>query len=237
LAKETIVKDRSLLRLGAACGISSVVLEITGLVVGVASAPAFVDVALGSSEREISRAFASPAPTGVWVGLYLEVIAFLLFIVFVARLWDALRRAEGGTGWISAAALGAGVLFAGTSLLALAFWGVQDYQAGSGVDVRVAMTLTAMHLGTYYLSWAVQALFLAITAVVALGMRALPRWLGWSAAAISVASLAAVAAPTGDLAEIPAFLFLIWIVAVSVVLMRRKEEPSLALTGAPSPSA
>ena len=210
------MKHRSLSRLGAACGISSVVLEVPGLVVGVASAPAFVDVALGSSEKEIS---------------------LLLFVVFVARMWDALRRAEGGTGRISTAALKAGVLFVGTSLLTLAFWGVQNYQAGPGVDVRVAMTLTALHLGTYYLSWAVQALFLAITAVVALGTSALPRWFGWSAAVISVASLAAVAVPTGDLAKIPALLFLIWIVAFSIVLMRRKEEPSLALDGTLCPSS
>lgn len=88
------------------------------------------------------------------------------------------------------------------------------------------MLLTELHAGTYYLSWAVQALFLAVTAAVALGTRILPRWLGWSAAVISVASLAAVAAPTGGFAELPAFLFLIWIVAVSVVLMRHADEPS-----------
>lgn len=88
-------------RLGAACGVFSVVLEIVGLAVAVVSSPKLVDATLGSSEGEISRAFASPATTGVWVGLCLEVIAFLLFVVFAARLWDALRCAEGGTGWIS----------------------------------------------------------------------------------------------------------------------------------------
>lgn len=226
--------ERSLRRLGAACGILGVVLEVVGLGIAAISSPKLVDATLGSSEREIARAFTSPATTGVWVGLYLEVVGFLFLVVFVARLWDTLRRAEGGTGWISNAAFGAGLLFAGTSLLALAFWSVQDYQAGPGVDVQAARLLTDLHIGTYYLSWAIQALFLAATAVVALGMRALPRWLGWSAAAISVASLVAVATPTGDFAEIPAFLFLIWIVAVSVVLMRRTDESLTTVASAPA---
>ncbi len=61
------MKDRSLPRLGAACGIFSVVLEIAGIGVSVVSAPELVDATLGSSEEEIARAFASPATTGVWV--------------------------------------------------------------------------------------------------------------------------------------------------------------------------
>ena len=233
------MKDRSLLRLGAACGIFSVVLAITGIGVLVVSAPELVDARLGASEQEIAQAFASPATTGVWIGLYLQVIAFLLFVVFATRLWATLRRAEGGTGWVSNIVLSTGLLFAGITLLALAFWAVADYQAGPGVDVQAARVLNDLHLGTYALSWAVQALFLAATAAVALRTRALPRWLGWSAAAISVASLAAVAAPTGDLVEIPALLFLIWIVAVSVVLVRRTDEtsPASARASASAPRA
>lgn len=58
-----------------------------------------------------------------------------------------------------------------------------------------------------------------------LGTRVLPRWLGWGAA---------VAAPNSDLAELPVFLFLVWIVAVSIVLVRRAEE---ARSVAASPAA
>lgn len=228
--------ERSWQRLGAACGVFSVALAIAGLGVMAFSSPKLMDATLASSEREIAMAFARPATMGVWVGLYLQVIGFLLFVVFAGRLWATLRQAEGGTGWVSNVAFGAGLLFAGITLLAIAFWGVQDYQAGAGIDVQAAMLLTDLHIGTYYLSWAIQALFLAATAVVSLGMRALPRWLGWSAAAISVASLAAVATPTGDFAEIPAFLFLIWIVAVSVVLMRRTDETSRVPEHASTPT-
>ena len=49
------MKDRSLPRLGAACGIFSVVLEIAGIGVSVVSAPELVDATLGSSEEEIAR--------------------------------------------------------------------------------------------------------------------------------------------------------------------------------------
>lgn len=231
------MNERSWLRLGAAFGIFSVVLEIVGLVVGVVSAPAFIDVTLASSEKEIARAFASPATTGVWIGLYLEVIAFLLFVVFAARLWATLRRAEGGIGWASHIVLGAGMLFAGTSLLALAFGGMAHYQAGPGVDVHVATVLKELNFGTYALSWAPQALFLAATAVVVLRTRALSRWLGWSAAVISAAALAGMAVPMGELSQIPPFLFLIWVVAASIVLIRHTDETSLASASVPASEA
>ncbi|MGH3147220.1 MAG: hypothetical protein ACRDTR_15595, partial [Rubrobacter sp.] len=131
--------DRSLLRLGAACGILGVVLVFVGLGIAAASSPGLVDTTLAVSEEEIARAFSSPATVGVWVGLYLQVVAFLLLVVFAARLWSTLRRAEGGTGWVSNVVLCAGVLFAGVTLLALAFWGMADYQAGPAVNVEVAM--------------------------------------------------------------------------------------------------
>lgn len=72
---------------------------------------------------------------------------------------------------------------------------------------------------------------------VVLQSGALSRWLGWGAAVIAVASLAAVAAPISGPAQLPAFLFLLWIVAASVVLMRREEEQAPVLTGALSPSS
>ncbi len=229
--KELIVSDRSWLRLGAACGVLSVVLALVG--VGLNAASGGFIAPIGGSTEEIARAFANPAPTGVWVGAYLSVLAFLLFIVFAARLWVALRRAEGGSGWLSATAFGSALVFTATTLIALAIGNVAKYRAGSGMDAQVVTALFDLNIALYVLSWAISAVFLGAAAIVLLRTRAFPRLFGWSAAALAVASLVAVATPTSGGAEIPALLFLLWVLAISVALIRRAEEGP-ATQGAPS---
>lgn len=222
--------------LGAVCGILYVVLEITGLGFGIANS--FADVTFDSSKEEIARAFASPAATGAWIGIYLEVLSVLFFIVFAARLWATLRRAEGDPGWLSAAAFGAALVFATMTLVAFSTARAAAHWAGHGLDTQIPLALGEVGFAAYVLTWAVGALFLGAVAVVVLRSGALSRWLGWSAVVIAVASLAAVAVPTSGPAQLPAFLFLIWVVAASIALMRHSEEPRPAVSGVPpvSPS-
>lgn len=223
--KQVIMFDRSWLRLGAACGVLSVILALVG--VGLTAASGGFIAPIGGSTGEIARAFENPAPTGVWVGAYLSLLAFLLFIAFAARLWVTLRRAEGDPGWLSATAFGSALVFAATTLIALVIGDVAKYRAGSGMDAQVVTALFDLNIALYILSWAISAVFLGAAAIVILRTRAFSRLFGWSAAALAVASLAAVAAPTSGGVEIPALLFLLWVLAISVALIRRvKEEPT-----------
>ncbi|HET7272859.1 MAG TPA: hypothetical protein VFI90_17435, partial [Rubrobacter sp.] len=180
---------------------------------------------------------ANPASTGAWIGIYLEVLSVLFFIVFAARLWATLRRAEGDPGWLSLAAFGSALTFATMTFFAFALAAAAAYWAGHGLDAQISLALGQVGFAAYVLTWAVGALFMGAVAVVVLRSGALSRWLGWGAAVIAVASLAAVAAPISGPAQLPAFLFLLWIVAASIVLMRREEEPAPVLTGALSPSS
>jgi hypothetical protein len=56
----------------------------------------------------------------------------------------------------------------------------------------------------------------------------LPRWLGWSGAFIAVAFPATLWSPT-ELGQIPHMLLDVWVLAASVVLIRRRE-PAYAET-------
>ncbi len=73
------MSDRLWQRLGAACGIVYVVLLIGG----------------GSFEGNT-----------VGIAFFVVILAFLFFLFFLGNLWSALRRAEGGSGWLSATARG-----------------------------------------------------------------------------------------------------------------------------------
>lgn len=213
--------EQSWLRLGASAGILYVVLQFVGFGIVGASVGALTD--LTSTDQEIASAFERQSGTGVWVGLYLGVLAFLFFVVFAARLWVTLRRAEGDPGWMSIAALGFATLYIALSLVSLAIIGVGRLAAGHGTDIGVARVLTHLTSGIHAMSWGVAALFLVLSAAVVFRTGALPRWLGWSAVVIALALLLAMAAPASELAPIVAFLLPLWVLSTSIILLRRSE--------------
>jgi len=218
------MSDRFWLRLGAAAGIMYAVLALIGFGLGAAS---------GGYEEDLAKAVASPVARGVWVGAYIELLGFLCFLVFVARLWATLRRAEGDPAWLSAIALGAGQLFVVLTLVAFAAGAAATYRYGHGIDVPIAQALKDLGQAAFILTWAANAVFLGATAIVALRQHALPRWLGWSAVVLAAALLAAIAVPNSSFPMIPGFLALFWVVATSIILMRRADEPHPALSSAP----
>src|SRR3954453_20042504 len=78
----------------------------------------------------------------------------------------------------------------------------------------------------FALTWATTPLMLSATAAVALRTNVLPRRLAWSALAIAVGLLASL--PFAASTEPPTLLLaLIWIIATSVVLLRRVDAPTL----------
>lgn len=103
----------------------------------------------------------------------------------------------------------------------VALAGAAFYRGNRGLDPEiVGLLFDARHFAEM-VSPLFFAVFLACAAVVALGRGALPRRLGWAAAAI--AALTPVMLPMGyEPSQIPVFLTVFWIVAVSVVLLRRR---------------
>jgi hypothetical protein len=77
-----------------------------------------------------------------------------------------------------------------------------------------------MSEASFVLTWAIAAVLLSATAVVVFRTGALPRWLGWSAAVLSPALLVGVAFAT-SIGFVPYVLTMVWIVATSIVLIRR----------------
>jgi hypothetical protein len=223
--------DRRLNRLGASAGLLYAVLVLVGV-----NAFPKGNAGILAPPQEIARDVAAhPADAGFWTGIFLEGLGLLVLIFFLARLWSVLRSAEGGNGWLSMAALGAGLVSVAIKLASFPLGTVAFIDVGDGsVDPQLAATLIHANDISFVVTWAVDAVFLAATAATALRTGALPRWAGWSAAAIAPLMLAAVAMATSDSAQLPTALFLLWIVGVSIRLMRRPDEVAEAgLAGMP----
>jgi hypothetical protein len=147
----------------------------------------------------------------------LELLGLLLFIPFLGYLWSVLREAEGPGGWLSATALGAGLVGVTMKLASIApGWAARDF----GETTEIHKALERMNEASFIAQMLPDGVMLAAVALVTLKTRALPRWLGW---------LAAVAAPlllvNGMFLDAdfgPAFLlFLLWTLLASVVLTVR----------------
>ena len=206
-------------KLTAACGIAYFVLAMVGNPLRAAggdtdpSAPATVTG---------GWLIAHPPDTSRWIGELLVGLAFLCAIPFVVRLYTALRAAEGGSGLFSTIALDAGLVMIAVGFIAQLPVITAFYHADKGLDPELAGVLLTLNDFAFVTAWAVYSLMLAASAVVILRTSALPRWLGWSAAAIAVLLLGSV---PFALSGPPTFiLFFVWVVATSVVLIRRSDD-------------
>ena len=209
-----MLSERTSERITGLAGILFVVGAVLGFGVLVGSIPG-----PGAEAGEV-REFVARSEIRVWAGGYLGLLAELAFFFFAAGLWSILRRAEAGTGWVSTAGLAAAatavaVIVAGELMPAAAvFWG------GEGVDPSVAALLLDVNKLTGMTAVPLIGLFVGAAAVVSLRTGVLPRWAGWSAAAIGAASFLLL--PLGyETSQIPAFAAALWILAVAVRLLVR----------------
>jgi hypothetical protein len=200
------VTDRTLERMGAGCGILYVALVYIGSGLGV------------------------PASA---VGTILVLLGFLILLVFFGSLWSAMRRAEGGSGWLSATAFGAGLMSITIGLESAAPLLVARYRAG-GLDPQLARSLHDVEEASYFLGFLPLAVLLAAFAIVAIRPGPLPGWLGWVGAVLSAAFLVGGLIGTLDLAsewaQVPMLVYPFWVIATSVVMIRRAGKTSTDAT-------
>jgi hypothetical protein len=153
-------------------------------------------------------------------------------ILFLGCLRSFLGRAEGGRGGLSSVAFGAGLVWAGISMVA------------QGVQVGIAMPSSGEVPSA--LLWTMSSIFgvanlplgvmLIATTAVTLTTRAFPLWLGTLSAAAAAGQLVLCAgtvirsgplAPNGWLTYVLYPLFLVWLVPATILLIRRPRQASM----------
>jgi hypothetical protein len=209
-----------LTRIGALCGAAYVLLAV------------LANDILGSGGPDSTASAATigawwrshPPTTADWAVAMVELLALLMFTVFVVVLAWTLQRADRSGGWLPVTVLATGVMSAviklgsGAPMFALA------WRADDGVSDGLAAALVDMNGAAFVLTWALDAIMLAAAGGAILGTRCLPRWLGWAALAIAPLLLATVpVAASGP----PTFLLaLLWIVSASIAMaVRRAPGP------------
>jgi hypothetical protein len=149
--------------------------------------------------------------------LIAELVGMLLFLPFLGYLYGVLRAAEGDSGWLSATALGAGLVD-----LTIKLGGIAPSFAAQqpGLPTPLHDALHKMNSVAFIVTMLPIGVMLAAAAIVILKTRVLPLWLGL------FATLTAPACWVNGMfldAEFgPAFLlFLLWISLASIFLTLR----------------
>ncbi len=215
-------------RLGAASGVLYVVLAFVGSGSGDTNSPGF-----NATPQEITTwAKSLQLTSSFWINPYVELLGMLFFLVFAAYLYSVLSRAEGEFGWLSATVFASGIATVVIKLTAFPVAAAAVAGASGGFNPQVLGVLWDMDNIAFFLTWATQAFLLAAAAIVVIQTKALPRWLGWSAAIIALLLLGTL--PVAFFNPIPVHLLaLLWVLVTSIVLILRAGKVQESRIGTP----
>jgi hypothetical protein len=215
------MKHSRLEQLGGAGGIVFVAMQIASqaLIQIGGGEPAF-----DASAQTIAAFFRARDSQLFALGDYLSSLSLVALLWFLGSLWAALSRAEGEPAWLSFVAAASGVVLVAT--VGGGGWPLAVFRGDEGLDPQVARLLFDQGNFAFANAWVMLGSLSLATGVISIRTGALPRWLGWAGALIAVGLLGARAVwASSGLVFIPFGLSYLWLIAISIVLIRRAPAP------------
>ncbi|MDX1414400.1 MAG: hypothetical protein R3293_09435 [Candidatus Promineifilaceae bacterium] len=209
-------------QMAAAGGIFYVILQLVSqmLIQVGGSEPSF-----DASAAAIADYFMNRSPALATTGGFLSTLSTFALFGFLGALWAALKRREGEPGWMSLITFSFGVVSAAI-LLGGGDWELAILRLGDGRQAETMQLLFDRGNLNFANLWVSLSGMLFAAGIVALRDRALPRWLGWYSLLVAAALLAVrpvwFTAPSSKF--LPYMLFWIWLIATSIVLMRKAHR-------------
>jgi hypothetical protein len=212
-------------QIGAAGGILFVMMQAVAqiaLQVG-ASEPPF-----NAPTEPIVSFFAGKNTLLTELSAFLSGLSLIAFIWFLGTLWAVLREAEGEPAWLSLVTVISGVMAAAV-VFAPGGWHLAFFRINEGLDPQIARLLfDSGNLG-FANMWLFLASMLLAYAAVTIQTKVLPLWTGWAGIFTALSLLVARAFwATSGTVFIAYMLFGLWLIAVSVILLRqtKRSNPS-----------
>lgn len=174
------------------------------------------------SAAAIHDFFDARVPILYAVGSYLGVLLSVVLLWFVAGMHTLLRDAEGEPPWRSTVALLSGLLYVAGVMTA--GWDLAVFRMDEGVDPQLARFAYDMGNLGFASSWVALGSFALAAGWVILSSRSMPRLLGWWAIAGGAVLVVARAVWTSQFWLIGYALVMLWIVVVSVLLLRERAR-------------
>jgi hypothetical protein len=212
-------------RWGAVGGIVAAVCLVVGNVVFVVE-----DVGADTNREILSYYRDSGNRTAELIAFFVVSVGVLLFLWFASTLRSTLAGVEPEPRTLSrlgfATAVMAAALMIGAAALLVATSVAVEYSSRFVVDANLArFSVSTAYL--FLVGWVLaNCVLIAITSVLAFRGDVLPSWLGW-------VGFAAVVLAIAEMFLYPVFAVPVWILVVSIVLLRRRAPDVLSVGGQP----
>jgi hypothetical protein len=156
------------------------------------------------------------------IGLYLWAFAGASFLWFLAHLRAVLREAEGEPGTLSTLAFGAGILFVAALFVSAvtigSVAGAIELGSATPPSPDFVRMLPQTGFGILLIGGGFAAIVMLVSAsLIILQTGVLPQWLAWLGFVAAIALLFAAF-------FLPMIALPIWVLAVSIVMLMRREE-------------
>ena len=157
-------------------------------------------------------------------GIGLTSVAYALFLVFVAKVADLVRRAHRESRWVSYLILGGAVLDTALVYAYLAPFAAAVFLAGhGGVSEDVYLGLHSLSFSFLWIELITITLWMTPLGFVILRKRLFPAWLGWAMLANVAALLVSFFLPY-EAWTVTGGLPYIWIFIAAVLLIRLSDH-------------
>jgi hypothetical protein len=149
------------------------------------------------------------------LGAYLGLLASFLLIIFVSRLYGALRDVAGSRSWFPGVALVGGAVLVGVLLIEVGFTFAASELRSYGQDAPVARLFILWSWNSANLFVPGFAALVTGSTLVGFSAKAFPPWFRWLSAALLLLMLLMAAAGVPGLATAPGLL---WVGLASILL-------------------
>jgi len=186
-----------------------------------------VEPPFNAPSASIAAFFASRDPRLYGIGDYISALSVVALLWFLGSLWSALRRAGEDSAWLAMVAVLSGLL-AAVSLVTGGGWTLARARIDSGLSPEMATYLFDQGNFSFATIWvSLGSMLLAVGVLNAID-RVFPVWLGWSGVVIGAGLIIARAFwATSQLTFVPYLLFWVWMIAISIILMRRAGRQAI----------
>lgn len=208
---EPIQQRRNLARITGAAGLVTLV-----VVLGSSLANNYQSAAIDSSAIETVAFFRSIDDTFGAISSFATAVGLIAMLWFTLGLALLLRRYEGELPWRSVFLAGAGVVSVVPGQIAS--WDAAAYRSDD-IDPQVARYAFDLGNLSFANGWVAAGAVGICAALIVLGSRDLPHWLGWWGLVAGVGSVLARAVWTEGYAFVPFAAFWIWVAVLSVALL------------------
>ena len=206
-------------RAGAAAGVLSVILTFAGFGLHGGLPDSTSAAAVRSYVEHVSARQAG-------IGNYLELLGYVLFLVFAAFLYAVARvKSSARLNWLPILALVSATAYVALSAAAIAAQQVIVEWARAGADPKTVLGVYILDDEAFTLSFELAALFLAALGLAVLPWQGMLRLIGIAALAVAaivfLSGLIGTASIDSGISQLAFVLFVLWTLASAIYLLIR----------------